>query len=43
MDTMLTYSCFKVTQEVVVWIQDTFDNNLGIKNDFTKYLMESCW
>ena len=29
--------------EIVVWIYDTFDNNFGIQNDFTKDLMESCW
>ena len=28
---------------IVIWISDAFDNNSGIKNDFTKYLMESCW
>ena len=28
---------------IVVWIDDTFENNLRIENDFTKYLKESCW
>ena len=28
---------------MVVLINDTFDNNFGVKNDFTKYLKESCW
>ena len=27
----------------VVLICDTFDNNFGFKNDFAKYLKESCW
>ena len=27
--------------EIVVWIFDTYDNNLEIKNNFTKYLKES--
>ena len=31
-----------VPLEIVVWIYDTFDNNLGIENDFTKYLKRSC-
>ena len=29
--------------EIVVWIYNTFDNNLSILNDFTKFLKESCW
>ena len=33
----------RVHSEIVVWIYDTFDNNFEIKNDFTKYLKESCW
>ena len=42
--TSITHSCFKrVPQEIVVWIFDTFDNNFGIKDDFIKYLKESCW
>ena len=32
----------KVTLRIVVWIYISFDNNLGIKNSFTKYLKESC-
>ena len=32
----------KVPQEIAVWIFDTFDNNFGIENDFTKYLKERC-
>ena len=28
--------------EIDVWIFEILDNNLGIKNDFTKYLKESC-
>ena len=36
--------CFKrVPEEIFVWIEDTFDNNLVIKNDLTKHLKESCW
>ena len=33
----------RVGLEIVVWILDLFYNNLEIKNDFTKYLKESCW
>ena len=29
--------------DIVVWIEDTFDNKVGIENDFEKYLKESCW
>ena len=29
--------------ENIVWISDTFDNIVGIKNDFTKYMKECCW
>ena len=28
---------------IVVWIYGSFDNNFGIKEDFEKYLKESCW
>ena len=28
--------------EVVVWFYDIFDNNLEIKNDFTKYWKGIC-
>ena len=31
----------KVTHGIVVWIFDSFDNNLGIKNYFIKYLRKS--
>ena len=31
-----------VLLEIVVWIYDTFVNNLGTKYNFTKYLKESC-
>ena len=34
---LILRSCF----EIVVWIFDTFDNNLDIKNGFTKYLKKS--
>ena len=36
----LTHKCLR---EIVVWIYDTFDNNLEIKDDFEKYLKEYCW
>ena len=39
----LTHSTLRVSPEIVVWIFNTFDKNFGIKNDFTKYLKESCW
>ena len=39
---ILTHPCLHVPLEIVVWIYDTFDNNFGIDNDFTKYLNESC-
>ena len=29
--------------DIVVWIYNTFADNLEIKNDFIKYLKESCW
>ena len=38
----LTHKCLRVSHEIVVWIYDTFSNKIGIKNDFTKYLKESC-
>ena len=28
--------------KIVVWISGTFDHNLEIKNNFTKYLKEIC-
>ena len=36
----LTHLFLRV-QEIVVWIYDTFDNNLRIKYELTKYLKES--
>ena len=33
----------RVTLEIVFCIYETFHNNFEIKNDFTKYLKESCW
>ena len=33
----------KSSSKIVVWIDDTFDHNFSIENDFTKYLKESCW
>ena len=33
---------FMVPQEIDVWIDNIFDNYLGIKDDFTNDLMESC-
>ena len=32
----------RVSREIVVWIYNTFDNNLEIKHDLTKYLKKSC-
>ena len=32
-----------VILEIVIWIFDTFDNNLEIRSNFTKYSKESCW
>ena len=32
-----------LTHSSVAWIYDTFDNNSGIKDHFTKYLKESFW
>ena len=29
--------------EIAVCIYNIFDNNFGIKNDLTKYLMVTCW
>ena len=36
-----THIHLKVALEIVVYIYDTFDNKLGVKNDFTKYSKES--
>ena len=33
----------KKSSKIVVWIDDTFDHNIWIENDITKYLKESCW
>ena len=38
----LTHTCLRVPLEIVVWIYNTFDDNLGIKKDFIKHLKESC-
>ena len=39
----LTHSCFiRFPSEIVVCIYDTFENNLGIKSNYTKYLKENC-
>ena len=37
----LTCQYLNVSLEIVVWIYNTFDNNLGFKEDFTKYFKES--
>ena len=42
--TPITWKAGKVGRVVVVvWIKDTFDENLRIETDFTNYLKESCW
>ena len=38
----LTHSYVRDPHDNVVWIYDTFDNNLGIKNYLTRYLKEIC-
>ena len=40
--TSLSHSCLRVPQDVVVWIDNIFDNNLRMENDFTEYLKKSC-
>ena len=35
--------CLRVSPETVVWISDTFNNDFEFANDFTNYLMESCY
>ena len=35
-------SISRVPPEIVVWVYHTFDNNVGIKSGFAKYLKESC-
>ena len=37
--TPFTHYCLIVPPGDVVWIYNTFDNNFGIENDFTKYLL----
>ena len=32
--------CFRVPPKSVFWIYNTFENNFGIDNDFTKYSRE---
>ena len=39
----LTRSHLKGHMKIAVCIYGTFDYNLGIKEDFIKYLKESCW
>ena len=36
-----THQSLRVTIEIVVWISDTFDNNLEIKNQSSTYLKGS--
>ena len=38
----LSHYCSKGTLEIVVWIYDTYDNYLTIKNNFVKYFKGSC-
>ena len=38
---VLTHEHLKVP-EIDVWIDDTFDNNFLVKNNFTEYLKKSC-
>ena len=37
------FNALELLYEIVVWIYDILDNNLEIKNDFTKYFKENCW
>ena len=39
----LISSTASIELQIVVCIFDTFDNNIAIKNDFTKYSKEMCW
>ena len=32
-----------LTLDIVIWIFVTFDTNLEIERDFSKYLKEKCW
>ena len=34
-------SCLNVPREIIVWIEDIFDNSFGIENYFTKSFKES--
>ena len=35
---VLTHSCLRVSEEIVIRTHNTSDDNFGIKNDLTKYL-----
>ena len=37
------HSCLKVSLQIAACINDSYDNILGIENDFKEYLKESCW
>ena len=39
---ILTHSCLKIFLMSVVWTCHTFENNFGMKHEFTNYLKESC-
>ena len=39
----LTHQHARVPLAIFVCISDTFENNFGIRNDFTKYLKEGCY
>ena len=39
---ILTHSCLNVPLESFFWTLDTYDDNFGIKNNFTKNLKETC-
>ena len=39
----LAFLASRLTLENVVWIFDTFDDNIEIKKKITKYLEENCW
>ena len=39
---ILTHSCLTVPLESFFWTLDTYDDNFGIKNNFTKYLKDTC-
>ena len=42
-DLISACSCLRVPLEIVVWICDIYEKNSGIENDFTLYLMKSCY